>query len=218
MRRLISSAALAVLAMLAAVCLLAAGCGGTPSAADELSSRLLTAADLPAGWSATAVNPASAQTSPLCLSGLASWSTSSPGVISASAAFAAGPAIPVLGEALFAGPQAAQRWQTVNQAMADCISATVVIDGQREAVQVQKLAFPRVGTSSQAYQWSFTVNGTQIDVAFVAFTTKAYPGYIAYSGRGTPSTPTVLAFADAAAAKAASGQSSPVPASVSVIS
>lgn len=206
------------LGLLVAVGVLATGCGGTPSAASLLSARLLTVSDLPAGWAATPVNPPGVQTSAPCLSGLSASASSSPGTLSATAGFVQGQAIPSLGEALFGGPQAAQRWEAVNHAMAACRSATITVGGQRAAVRIRQLAFPRVGISSAVYQWSFTLSGMQISADFVAFATKDYPGYISYSGLGTPATATVLAFAGAAAAKAASGSTPPVPDSVSITS
>ena len=139
-------------------------------------------------------------------------------MLSASAAFVQGPAIPSLGEALFGGPQAAQRWAAVNHAMAACRSAVITVGGQRAAVRIRPLPLPRVGLSSAAYQWSFTLSGIPISADFVAFATTGYPGYVSYSGLGTPATATVLAFADAAAAKAAAGSTPPVPDSVSVTS
>ncbi|HEX9040382.1 MAG TPA: alpha/beta hydrolase [Trebonia sp.] len=215
MRRLILPVALAVLA---AVAVLVTGCSGTPNATSLLSARLLAVGDLPAGWAATRVNPSGVQASAPCLTGLTTPASSPPGALSATAGFVQGPSIPSLGEALFGGPQAAQRWTAVNHAMAACRSAVITVGGQRAAVRIRPLAFPRVGTSSTAFQWSFTLSGIQINVDFVAFATKDYPGYISYSGLGTPSTATVLAFADAAAVKAAAGSTPPVPDSVSVTS
>lgn len=59
----------AVLTVLAAAAVLTAGCGANP-AATVLQSRLLSAADLPAGWLAVPVNPQAARTSAPCLSSL----------------------------------------------------------------------------------------------------------------------------------------------------
>ena len=55
-------------AILAAAALLGAGCGS--GGGDTAQSRLLSAADLPAGWSATPVSQKAVQTSASCLSGL----------------------------------------------------------------------------------------------------------------------------------------------------
>jgi hypothetical protein len=48
------------LALSAAADVPAVGCGGTPSAGSLLSARLLTVADLPAGWASAPANPLTA--------------------------------------------------------------------------------------------------------------------------------------------------------------
>ncbi len=62
-----------VLAVPTAAAALTAGCGGSsaasgaPSAARALQGRVLSAADLPAGWSAVPARPQSTQTDAACL-------------------------------------------------------------------------------------------------------------------------------------------------------
>src|SRR5580704_2360274 len=92
------------------------GCGGSgaasgaPSTARALQGRVLSAADMPAGWSAVPPRPMSTQTDESCLSGL----TASPaGYQHATAAFVEGTSIPSLGEVLATGSQGQQRWQSL---------------------------------------------------------------------------------------------------------
>jgi hypothetical protein len=129
-----------------------------------------------------------------------------------------GSSIPSFGEDLTTGTQAAARWARYNQVMAGCHSGTLSVAGQKTAVTIEPLAFPRVGKTSSAYLWTFTVDGIPISTVLVTFSAGTYQGLVEYSGIGGPATSTVDAFADAAAAKAASGTTAAVPDSVSVTS
>jgi hypothetical protein len=93
----------------------------------------LSAADLPAGWSAAPVNPKTVQTNAPCLSGLPANST---GFTYAAAAFVQGTAIPTLSEILAAGPQAKPRWRSLSQALAHCRTATITIAGKKAPVAI----------------------------------------------------------------------------------
>ncbi len=210
-RRVTSLAALLALAIAA---FLTSGCaGGSP--ASTLAGRLLSVADLPAGWSAAPTNSSTVQTSAPCLSNL----TANPqGPTFASAGFVQGTSIPVLGEALSAGPRAQQRWQSLNQALARCRSATITVAGTKAAVAIAPLPFPRVGSASAAYAWTFTVEGIRFGADLILFQAGTYAGYLVYSDLGSPATATVEAFADAAVAKAVHGSTAPVPGSVSIAS
>lgn len=211
MQRAISVLALAALM---AVAFLAVGCGGPPSAASLLSARLLSVSDLPSGWSAAPVTSSEVQTSVPCLSSL----PKSAGWTRASAAFVEGTATPSLGELLATGPGAQQWWQQFNRALGACHSATITVAGHKSPVTIRPLAFPDVARESSAYLWTFTTSGIAFSATLVAFDTGTYLGYVSYSGIGSPSTAVVRAFADAAAAKAASGTTAPVPDSVSITS
>jgi len=203
---------LAALVMLAATALLTAGCAGS---ANPLQGRLLSVADLPAGWSAAPVNADSSQTSAPCLSGL---SAQPKGSAFASAAFVQGTSIPSLGEALSSGQAAQDRWQSLNRELARCQTATVTVAGHKVEAQIRPLAFPRVASGSSAYAWTLTVSGVQIGVDLVLFEAGSYAGYLSYSDLGSPATATVEAFADAAAAKAVKGSTAPVSGATSVAS
>jgi len=135
-------AALAVVAMTA---LLISACGGS-SQATALQGRLLSVADLPAGWSAVPVNAQTTGTSP-CLSSLPA---SPKGLTHATAAFVEGTSTPTFAEALTSGPQAQQQWHSLNQALARCRAATITIAGKKAGVTVEPLSFPRVASASGA--------------------------------------------------------------------
>ncbi|MGD0607989.1 MAG: alpha/beta hydrolase [Streptosporangiaceae bacterium] len=205
--RLLRRTPVLVLAGLTAAVVLT-GCGGSsaargvPSTAPAPQGRLLAAADLPAGWSAAPPRPNSTPADAPCLSGL---TTSPTGYQHATAAFVEGTSIPYIGEVLATGPQGQQRWQSLGQTLARCRTATISSGGQKATVTIQPLPFPRVGSTSSAYAWTFTVGGIRFGVDIVLFKAGTDTGYLTYAGLGSPAVPTVQAFADAAAGKAATG-------------
>jgi pimeloyl-ACP methyl ester carboxylesterase len=201
-------------AILAAAALLTTGCGGS-GGGDTAQSRLLSATDLPAGWSATPVSQKAVQTSAPCLSGLGA---NHQGYTYASAAFVQGTSIPSLGEVLAAGPQAQRQWQSLGSALARCRTATITVGGVKSPVTIRPVSFPTVGSGSSAYAWTFTVSGIPVDDDLILFRAGAYEGYLTYADVGSPSPATVQAFANAAVAKAEHGSTSPVPGTVSITS
>jgi pimeloyl-ACP methyl ester carboxylesterase len=201
-------------AVLASTALLTTGCGGSGAGATA-QSRLLSAADLPAGWSATPVHPKDVHTSAPCLSALPA---SSKGFTFADAAFVEGTSIPSLGEVLATGPQAQRQWQSLNSALARCQAATITVAGEKAPVAISPLSFPRVGSWSSAYSWTLTLSGIPVGVDLILFRAGSYDGYLTYTAVGAPATATVQAFAEAAAAKAERGSTPPVPDSISITS
>jgi pimeloyl-ACP methyl ester carboxylesterase len=188
---------------------LVSACGGSSTAA-RLQSRLLAVADLPAGWSAattTGNTPPKLANAP-CLAGLAKhpkgWSYRS-------AAFVEGNSIPNLDEVLASGAGVGQAWQRFDRALAGCRSATLVLGRTRVRATVRRLAFPTIGRTSSAYAWAFTLAGIRIGFDLVLFQTGGYGGEISYADLGAPQTATAAAFVRAAAAKAQSGSTAPVP-------
>lgn len=201
------------LGVLAAV--LVSGCGGSGTAS-RLSGRLLSVADLPAGWSAAAVSasPVKAPDTP-CLEHLAKnpagWSYRTAG-------FVEGKSIPNAGEVLATGPRVGQVWERFGTALAGCRSATLQFGKTKVQATVRRLRFPRLGRSSSAYAWTFTLSGIRLGFDLVLFQTRRYDGYVSYADLGQPATATVEAFARAAVEKAQSGTTAPVPDSVSIAS
>ena len=189
--------ALAVLAATAVT----AGCGG-PGTAGALQGRVLSAADLPAGWSAVPANPADGQTGAPCLPSLPA---SPKGYTDARGGFVEGTSIPAFGEVLTTGPQAQQMWQSLGRALARCRTATVTIAGVKATATIQPLPFPRVASTTEAYAWGFAIAGVRIGLDLVLFRAGSYAGYLTYADLGTPAVATVQAFAAAAVAKAETG-------------
>ena len=205
---------LALLGIVGSALLVSEGCGGHGAAA--LSDRLLSAADLPAGWSAASTKNAPKLTNTPCLSSLPKTPK---GWTYETAGFVQGTSIPNLGEVLATGTQVVQQtWKRFDRALANCRTATLLLGGTRVKVAVHHLAFPRLGRTSSAYAWTFTYAGIKFWFDLVIFETGSYDGYLSYADLGSPRLSTVTAFARAAVAKARSGSTTRVPDTVSITS
>jgi pimeloyl-ACP methyl ester carboxylesterase len=204
----------AVLAVAAVMAVLVSGCGGS-SVASRFQGRLLSVADLPAGWSAVPTNPASLHTSAPCLSGLPA---NPKGLTYVSAGFVEGTAIPTLVEVLATGTQVRERWQGLSRALARCRTATITIAGKKATATIRPLSFPQVASTSSAYAWAFTTAGVRIGFDLILFQAGAYAGYLTYADLGPPAIGTVKAFVDAAVTKAERGSAARIPGAVSVAS
>lgn len=193
-----------------------------------LRSRLLSLADLPAGWSApsvTSVNAAQVNTSPCGAVLVAVMDPPGPpgttmGPAYATKSFVEGSAVPELRETLTSGAQAPQVWHRFNATLAACRAATFTYEGTKVGGTGRPLALARLGRSSSAYAWTIRVagarSGSDVDVIF--FRTPNFYGYLSYLDVGPPQVSTLTAFARAAVAKATSGSTPPVPGSVSIAS
>lgn len=203
-----------VLVVLAAVLAFGSGCGGT-NPTSGLHRRLLAVADLPAGWSTA---PTTGATTPKvsntpCLSNLSSHPK---GWQYTSAAFVEGSSIPNFGEVLAQGTGVRPAWRRLGAALDRCREATLHVGGTTVQAGVQSLAFPRLGVTSSAYAWSFTLAGVRIGFDLVLFQTADYGGYLSYADLGAPKLSTVAAFARAAVTKATKGSTARVPDNVSI--
>jgi pimeloyl-ACP methyl ester carboxylesterase len=216
-------AAALALVLLAPLVVLLSGCGGN-STASRLQSRLLSVANLPAGWSgAPTARDEAKPTSTPCLSGLAKAdqklsSSTSGGWTYQTAGFVEGKSIPNLGEALASGSRVRQVWNGFDHTLGACRSATLIVGGTKVRATVRRLAFPRFGATSSAYAWAFTIGGIRIGFDLVLFQTGSYGGSLSYASLGQPPTATVEAFTRAAVAKAQNGFTAPVPGAVSIAS
>jgi pimeloyl-ACP methyl ester carboxylesterase len=134
------------------------------------------------------------------------------------AAFVEGKSIPNLGVVLATGARVEQAWNRFDHALAGCRSATLVLGGTKVKATVRRLGFTRLGRSSSAYAWAFSLGDIRIGFDLVLFQTAGYGGYLSYADLGQPVTATVEAFARAAAAKAQNGSTPPVSGGVSIAS
>ncbi|HTT90954.1 MAG TPA: alpha/beta hydrolase [Acidimicrobiales bacterium] len=221
---------------LAAAALLATGLASASQAATlaaTLRGHLLSAGDLPYGWSVAPVTSTKVQvtTSPcgealvavLDPAGVMSalgLAQSPLGPTYATASFIEGSGLPSLSEVLASGAQAEEAWQRLGATLAGCRAATFVYKGTKVTATGAPLAFTHLGHSSSAYAWTIREAGAPAgsDVDLVLFRTASYYGYLSYLDAGPLSVPTVTAFARAAVAKATTGSTAPVPDSVSIAS
>ena len=207
-------AAALTLFMLAPMAVLVSACGGSSTTA-RLRGRLLTSADLPAGWSSVATTGTPRLTSTPCLAGVAKNRT---GWSYQTTAFVEGQSIPNLGEALATGAEVDRAWNSFDHELAGCHSATLVVGGTKATATIRRLAFPAIARTSAVYEWAFTSAGIRIGFDLVLFETGRYAGELTYADLGTPPTATVEAFVEAAVAKAQTGSTAPVPDAISIAS
>ena len=203
----------AILLIVGAVGAITTSCG-TPSANSALEARLLSASNLPAGWTAAPSTTTVAIKGAACLAKLPSQPK---GLAYASATFVDGTAIPTFSETLTRGHGAVSTWQRLQRGLKSCRSADLVIDGKAYRSTVHSLALPHIGTRSSAYTWAFHVAGLPIVSDLIVFNQGPYRGEISYSGLGPPLPQTVMAFADAAIKKVKSDKGH-VPNTVSITS
>jgi len=199
---------------LALVAALAAGCGGR-TRAENLHHRLLSVADLPAGWSATTTGKNAPTANGPCFAQLPKQSAR---FTYESAAFVEGTSIPNLGEVLATGPEVRQTWTRLSDALARCRTATLGLGRTKVRAAVHPLALAKLAAHTSAYAWTFTLGGIEFSFDLVLFRTSSYDGILSYADLGSPPPSTVTAFVRAAIAKAASGSTAPVPDSVSIAS
>jgi len=199
---------------LALVAALAAGCGGR-TRAENLHHRLLSVADLPAGWSATTTGKNAPTANGPCFAQLPKQSAR---FTYESAAFVEGTSIPNLGEVLATGPEVRQTWTRLSDALARCRTATLGLGRTKVRAAVHPLALAKLAAHTSAYAWTFTLGGIEFGFDLVLFRTSSYDGILSYADLGSPPPSTVTAFVRAAIAKAASGSTAPVPDSVSIAS
>ncbi len=109
-------------------------------------------------------------------------------------------------------------WDRFAGALAGCRSATLQLGNTRVEATVRRLALPRLGSTSSAYAWAFTLAGIRLGFDLVLFQTGRYDGYLAYADLGQPATATVEAFTRAAVAKAQTSATARVADNVSVAS
>ncbi len=209
MRRNVRCRAVTPLVSCVLVVALVAGCGGGTTAS-RLHGRLLSVADLPAGWSDVAVNASPAKV------------TNTPqepeGLELPEHCLRRGQIDPNLGEVLATGARVHEAWTSFAEALCNCRSATLQFGTTKVRATVRRLPFPRLGQASSAYGWAFALAGIRLGFDLVLFQTSRYDGYLAYANLGQPATATVEAFARAALAKAQTGTTAPVPDSVSIAS
>jgi hypothetical protein len=205
-----------VLAPIAVMALLCAGCGGNPTVG-LLQRHMLSTADVPSGWKAVATN-ANSRTlvDTPCLSQLGSHAN---GLTHTTHSFVEGSGSPSVAEVLAVGRNVGATWRRTGQALARCRTATLRVAGRKVTTSIRPLSLRAIGSSStSAYAWAFSMSGIRIGFDLVLFTVGRYGGELIYIDLGPPPLTAVTAFAKAAVAKARDGSTARIPDSVSVAS
>ncbi|MGH2927865.1 MAG: alpha/beta fold hydrolase, partial [Solirubrobacteraceae bacterium] len=205
--------AVVLLAVLLGSALVVSGCSSAPKHADSaLQRRLLSIAQLPAGWSVSATSAGAAVTDTSCLSTLRTTKSTK-----ASDTFTQGGSVPAFGEELVSEPNFAAKWVAVNQALAACRNADLTVGGKPYRFTIAGLPLPTVGARSAAYSLKFTISGIEFDSDLVWFEAGTDLGVATYTDLGSPDVAIVHAFAAAAVAKV-DGSPAPVTGVISVAS
>jgi pimeloyl-ACP methyl ester carboxylesterase len=180
-----------------------------------VTSRLLTASDLPAGWTVVASQPSTLDLpKSKCLSGLPTKSTAN--ITSASVSFAERSGLPGLGEYLATGATIMSGYARSVRALATCHSLTFTQNKKTIQATISPIPLPVVGSASAAYSLRFSVAGFPIVVDIALFRTSKYLGEVIFSDSVPPQTTALGALARAAAEKA-NGKIVKVPA-ISIVS
>jgi hypothetical protein len=173
------------------------------SASPPLRSRLLTVADLPAGWTVTSKpHKAAAISLPGCLPGAqkagndAGWIT-----VEFTRNFFYIRNFYVISEGLKVGNIGVAAWDRGLRAIDHCHAITYQVQGKTVHGTITPLSVPRVGDRSAAYTLSLTIQGVHLQSDGVYFIAGRYFGYLSYENTGASDPTTLVAFADEAADK-----------------
>ncbi len=167
------------------------------SASPPLRSRLLTVANLPAGWTVTSQPHKAATALPNCLTGAKKVGNDAGKV---SVKFTAG-TFPVIFEGLKIGGTGIAAWNRGVRALENCHAITFKVQGETIHGTIASLSVPRVGDRSAAYAFSFAIQGLHLQLDVVYFVVGRYLGDLGYGNIGTPGSTTLVAFADEAVDK-----------------
>jgi hypothetical protein len=173
------------------------------SASQPLRSRLLTVADLPAGWTVTSKpHKATAISLPGCLAGAqkaghdAGWVTAKfiRNFFFVHNFF-------VISEGLKVGDIGVAAWSRGLRAIENCHTITYQVQGKTVHGTIASLSVPQVGDRSAAYALKLAVQGVHLQLDGVYFIAGRYFGYLSYGDVGTPDPTSLVAFADEAVNK-----------------
>ncbi|MGH8989701.1 MAG: alpha/beta fold hydrolase [Acidimicrobiales bacterium] len=185
----------------------------TAAPAPKLKGRLLTVADLPAGWhtSRTGATRLDLARTP-CLRGLGSRSTGSQRT---TASFAQGSGIPALAEAMGSGVTSAQLHNALD-ALAKCRTLTLTIDRKKVKATISKTELDLHRANARAFSLVLTATQVPFGADVVVFRTNKVVGELFYLAVGTPTRESARSLAALAISKAQGHRISP-PATPTVV-
>ncbi len=180
----------------------------------ELSSRLMTVAELPVGWHATPVSTATESLAAnRCLAG---FPTGASHDAHATATFGEGSGLPFLSDSLARVASPSRLLDTIAARLSRCASINIREGGVTLHGIVTRISLAHVAGHSAAFSMVFTLPEVTISADAVFFTTAQDLGEVVYGDSVTPAPRSVVAYARAAVQRA--GGADPVVAPQSVVS
>ena len=185
-----------ILSMITAglVFLIASPVGATTKA--QVESRVLSISNMPTGWSVDDSTSSSSGSIP-CLKSIKSRTKHQE---KATVAYKDG-SLPAVQEIIAAGEGVSASYMKLNHALANCKTFTYSSGGQKVTGNVGPLLFPTVGSHSNAYAITLSVQGANAGVDAVLFKTGSYVGAVLYESIGTPDLSQAEAFVNEAVSK-----------------
>jgi len=189
--------------IMASLVLLIAAANALPAgavSASQLHSKLLKVSNLPTGWSVD--SSSSSPTDQDCLSSLKS---SFKHEVKATAAFVNG-SLPALQETIESGPGIDARFATFVKTLNKCKSVEYSSGGETVHGTMGAMSFPKVGSRSNAFAASLTVQGINAGADIVLFQVGSIIGDVVYEDLGVPDIEELQGFVEEAIAKLEGGK------------
>ncbi len=151
--------------------------GALPAGALTVSSRLLSATELPAGWTQARLSTSGLpEGTCLYVTSLVPANQEAQFHSKGKGGFT------VLAELLATGKAQAARWQQLRSKLATCRGFAYAVGKKTITVKVVPLSFSRIGTSSSAYAAKFTTKGHAASDVVVLFKEDSVDGVLVYGG------------------------------------
>jgi hypothetical protein len=151
---------------------------------------------MPSGWSVDNSTSSSSGSIP-CLKSIKSPTRHQE---KASVAYKDG-SLPAVQEVIAAGQGVSASYTKLTHALANCQTFTYSSGGQKITGKVGPLSFPPVGSHSNAYAITLSVQGVNAGVDAVLFKSGGYVGAVLYESIGTPDLSQAEAFVNEAVSK-----------------
>jgi hypothetical protein len=164
----------------------------------SVKGKLLTIAEMPAGWRVDNSSSNGGLGGTKCLAGL-NKANKTPG--QAGVSFEDGAGVPFVGEVIGSGQKVTRAFSEISSRLAECKTLQLKEGGATYRGTIGALSFPTIGSKSSAFLISFTIKGVTAGIDLVVFATGSYVGALTYGNIGTPEITQVEAFAHLALAK-----------------
>jgi hypothetical protein len=164
----------------------------------SIKSKLLTVAEMPAGWRIDNSSGSGGLGGTKCLAGL-NKANKVPG--QAGVSFEDGAGVPFVGEVIGSGKKLAKTFSEITTRLAGCKTLKLKENGATYPGTIGALSLPTIGNKSSAFLITFSIKGVTAGIDLIVFSTGSYVGALTYGDIGTPEISQVEAFASLALAK-----------------